>query len=131
MDVNKLKIVYKGLDKENLLKLSFDCFIIKVYIQFVIDFLNQNKDIEFKPTQIVNFTCNTINWSNQDLIEHLKALNVTSSINENNEWNESDEILTNQQWSCVKCTFLNDYDLNNCALCNNPKDFDVKTIFYL
>lgn len=34
----------------------------------------------------------------------------------------STKILTNEQWSCESCTFLNDYDKNICAICSRYKE---------
>jgi hypothetical protein len=35
------------------------------------------------------------------------------------------EILSNQQWTCGKCTFLNDADLRYCAMCKGHKHMNA------
>lgn len=42
-----------------------------------------------------------------------------------------EEIFSQNQWSCLKCTYLNDWDLKICVICLNPKEFQSSNVIYI
>ncbi len=133
--INKLAELGPNLKKSNdeyvlssnknhliLINFSFDCYLIKLFFQCIIDKLLKEKlKTNSKPIDLINFIMKNSQWLEEELPFEL-----------NNSENDG-EILTKQQWSCFNCTFLNDVDLNDCAMCSNPKDFlniEKNSIFY-
>lgn len=43
---------------------------------------------------------------------------------------ESEQFISQKQWSCLKCTYLNDWDLVTCAICFNSKNFNSNVIYH-
>jgi len=111
-----------------LIEQAFDMHLLREFFACVIIILKTN--LNLKANQVIEFMIENVKWTKEDMVK----LNDLSANRESpNAFDEDDEILTNQQWSCVKCTFFNDVDLKLCAMCSNPKDclnVDNNLIFY-
>ncbi len=107
-----------------LIEQAFDIYLIREFFAYVIK--NLNNEINLKASLFIEFIIENADWTLEDLIK-LKDLNR----NDANTFD--DEILTNEQWSCFKCTFLNDIDFKLCVMCSNPKGYlnsENNSIFY-
>lgn len=106
---------------------AFDCFVSQIYFKFIENFIkNFKNDADLKLVNIMDEISHfgsswTTEQSEHDLLDYLEAKFHKSA---------QTPIFTRLQWSCVKCTFLNDPDLNTCAMCMNPKGFEFKNIIF-
>lgn len=80
-----------------------------------------------KPMDLINYCNNNSRWSLEDLKKHLNNSNEDLRIFQEYDKNE---ILSQRQWSCLKCTYLNDWDLRTCAICLNSKDFNSNIVYH-
>lgn len=102
------------------------------------DFLESNR-LQETTIDIVRILNNlllfTSSWSashtQEDLYNFLeKQLSIQALQSIENVSESTSFIFTKLQWSCLKCTFLNDSDLEQCAICVNPKGFDSNNIIF-
>jgi hypothetical protein len=109
-----------------LIEQAFDMYLLREFFAHAIIILKINLNLKAK--QVIFCMIENVKWTKEDMV---KLNDLTANRESPN--NLDDEILTNQQWSCVKCTFFNDVDLKLCAMCSYPKDclnVDNNLIFY-
>ena len=107
-----------------LIEQAFDFYLIREFFAYVIKYLKN--EIDLKASLFIEFIIENADWTIEDLIK-------LKDMNRNDANTSDDEILTNEQWSCFKCTFLNDIDFKLCVMCSNPKGFlnpEKNSIFY-
>lgn len=107
-----------------LIEQAFDFYLIREFFAYVIKYLKN--EIDLKASLFIEFIIENADWTMEDLIK-------LKDMNRNDANTSDDEILTNEQWSCFKCTFLNDIDFKLCVMCSNPKGFlnpEKNSIFY-
>ena len=98
----------------SLLNHSFDCIILVNYCENLIEFILNNSETNNKDQlKIIEAFNKKINGSMTDSIKHSK------------------EIFSQNQWSCLKCTYLNDSDTKICIICLNPKDFQSSNVVFI
>ena len=108
---------------------AFDCFIVRSFFTYLIKFFKTNfnaEKINGKPMLLIKYIITNSEWSEDNLLGLVARA-------ESEHCDNSEEILTNQQWSCQNCTFLNDIDARDCVMCANPKKFlnnETNSIFY-
>ena len=107
-----------------LIEQAFDFYLMREFFAYVIKYLKN--EINLKASLFIEFIIENADWTIEDLIK-------LKDMNRNDANTSDDEILTNEQWSCFKCTFLNDIDFKLCVMCSNPKgflNFEKNSIFY-
>ena len=126
MDTKLLIIKEEIQENFSLLNHSFDCIILVNYCENLIEFILNNSETNNKDQlKIIEAFNKKINGSMTDSIKHSKNINF------DHEKLIDEEIFSQNQWSCLKCTYLNDSDTKICIICLNPKDFQSSNVVFI
>ncbi len=128
--------------KDTLIEIAFDAYLMFYFFDnltfFIENYCQPNE--EYEPLKIIEFLLENDGINHFDYnrmyngltgmtkVEVEKESKEILSIRNKNE-NKVLTILTNEQWSCAGCTYLNEPDKTTCALCNSAKNLPNATFY--
>ena len=141
--------------KKDLIEIAFDSYLNFYFYDNVLNYLNQTSDP--KPLKVIEFLLGNKGVGNFDSDKIYKCLNDNDNCKNENQLKLSSKeesknnsltkkasdflfthntksdntivttILTNDQWSCAICTYLNEPNGTTCSMCHTAKNLPNAT----
>lgn len=101
-----------------LIELSYDCYLMGHFFKTICQFKEKhdNFDVQVLVEYLISPNSKDLLWNEENFIK-----NSTLKEQEIYKKSTNTKILTNLQWQCELCTFLNDSDQSFCAICKVHK----------